>query len=414
MNGFYVPGSTSSSYVANKRNEEGSLLYESLENEVGLQKQAAMQQLDKSYAQTIENAYASYLAANRGVDASQMGQGYKELYKQIQNQQLQAGVADVTSQVAQQRQSLNQQEAQAQAQIQQAFQTEVGYFDRLQQSFADYWEYAKTLTQAGPDNTTVSYFDPYELNQSVDSMYDIFAQAQPIGGYNEKGEYVGYTDAEGKAGMTFSEWVASQIGTSDEDQAWYQWYTSGGFNEFMAAPKSTKQWQVGELKAIREEDEALAKDLEDYQKMGGQASARVSKYLSENEEQAAEIESKRFDNVWKSAVDTTDKGSGYVAPKDAEAVLNEIKAALPESDKFVKAEIKRNWGKRELDIVIRDSDVTPELQAAMKKLGFKYSSIWATYGTGEIKGLARFYSESGSMDDIKEIYRKLYDAARAS
>ena len=41
MNGFYVPGSISGSYVSNKRDENGSLVYESAASNVGMQAQAA-------------------------------------------------------------------------------------------------------------------------------------------------------------------------------------------------------------------------------------------------------------------------------------------------------------------------------------------------------------------------------------
>lgn len=259
MNGFYVPGSVSGSYVANKRDEEGTLLYEGAANEIGIQKQAAIQQLEKNYAATVENAYASYLAANRGVQGSQMGQGYKELYKQIQQQQLQQNIASTTSEFNKQVMNVEAQEESAKQQIQERFQQEVSYFDRLQQSLGNYFEYVKTLTDADGNG----YFDPYELNQSVDSMYDILGTAQPIGQYDGEGNYIGYSDQDGKAGMTYSEWIANQMGTSDEDQAWYQWMISGGFNEFMNAPKSTRQWQPGELKTIREQEEA--KQLEEQQ-----------------------------------------------------------------------------------------------------------------------------------------------------
>ena len=289
MNGFYVPGSVSSSYVANKRNEEDALIYETAASQVGIQKQAAIQQLEKDYAQTIENAYASYLAANRGLQGSQMGQGYKELYKQIQQQQLQENLAMTASEFNKQAVNIEQQEAQAQQQISAAFQKEVSYFDRLQQSMSDYFEYAKTLTDADGN----SYFDPYELNESVDSMYDILSKAQPVGSYDTEGNYIGYSDESGKMGMTYSQWIASQIGTSEEDTAWYQWFLGGGLNEFLNAPKKTRQWKEGELKAVREEEIALNADLEAYRTGKGKMTSRLKQYFKNNPELAADIEKER-------------------------------------------------------------------------------------------------------------------------
>lgn len=249
MNGFYVPNSLSSSYVSNKRNEEGSLAYDSAANEIGIQKQAAVQQLEKNYATTIENAYASYLAANRGVDASNMGQGYKELYKTIQQQQLRENIANTNTSFNEAIASLNQQESEAQAQIQSQFQTEVAYFDRLRQSFSDYYNYVKTLTNKAGE----TYLNTDEMTQSVDSMYDILKNTMPQG----------YSDKEGNIGMSYEQWIKSQLGNTEEDTTWSQWLFSTGLNEFMEAPKKMRQWQPGELKTIREQEEA--KQLEEQQ-----------------------------------------------------------------------------------------------------------------------------------------------------
>ena len=410
MNGFYVPGSVSGSYVANKRDEEGTLLYEGAANEIGIQKQAAIQQLEKNYAATVENAYASYLAANRGVQGSQMGQGYKELYKQIQQQQLQQNIASTTSEFNKQVMNVEAQEESAKQQIQERFQQEVSYFDRLQQSLSNYFEYVKTLTDADGNG----YFDPYELNQSVDSMYDILGTAQPVGQYDAEGNYIGYSDQDGKAGMTYSEWIANQMGTSDEDQAWYQWMISGGFNEFMNAPKSTRQWQPGELKAIREEEIALKEDLENYNKLGGEATDRVNKYIKDNPDKADEIYANRFDGVW-STIDKEIAGvnnTGYKKPEIKKQALSEIQGALP-SDKFKSMDITRNWSKKRLGLQIAKSDVTPELKKQMADLGFKYVGAYGTYGGGNQAKTGEFYYE-GSYEDVKALYKKLYDSSKKS
>lgn len=410
MNGFYVPGSVSGSYVANKRDEEGTLLYEGAANEIGIQKQAAIQQLEKNYAATVENAYASYLAANRGVQGSQMGQGYKELYKQIQQQQLQQNIASTTGEFNKQVMNVEAQEESAKQQLQERFQQEVSYFDRLRQSLGNYFEYVKTLTDADGNG----YFDPYELNQSVDSMYDILGTAQPIGQYDTEGNYIGYSDQDGKAGMTYSEWIANQMGTSDEDQAWYQWMIGGGFNEFMNAPKSTRQWQPGELKAIREEEIALKEDLENYNKLGGEATDRVNKYIKDNPDKADEIYANRFDGVW-STIDKEIAGvnnTGYKKPEIKKQALSEIQGALP-SDKFKSMDITRNWSKKRLGLQIAKSDVTPELKKQMADLGFRYVGAYGTYGGGNQAKTGEFYYE-GSYEDVKALYKKLYDSSKKS
>ena len=247
MSGFYVPGTVSQSYVSNKRDESGVPVYEGQLNQIGLQKQAAMQQLNKDYSQTIDNAYGAYLNANRGVNASNMGQGYKEAYKELQQQQLMSNVASASINLEEQRAKLNSQEASAAQQIQQAYQTEVGYFDKLQQSLSDYYEYAKTLT----NDSGEGYFTDEELKYDINSMYDILYELQPQGYSNEDG-----------TGKSFMEWVGGQLKDDDYNRAWYQWLLNTGYNEFKNAPKAQTQLLSGEqrrkeLQAKKEAEEAV-------------------------------------------------------------------------------------------------------------------------------------------------------------
>ena len=84
--GFYSTRSPETgAYVAGKRTEEGTPVYEAASGVLGMQKQAAIQNLEKNYATTIENAYASYLANQRGIETSAMGQGYKQAYLEAQD-----------------------------------------------------------------------------------------------------------------------------------------------------------------------------------------------------------------------------------------------------------------------------------------------------------------------------------------
>ena len=242
MSGFYVPGTVSQSYVSNKRDDSGLPIYENQLNQIGLQKQAAMQQLNKDYSQTIDNAYSAYLNANRGINASNMGQGYKEAYKNLQQQQLMSNVANASINLEEQRAKLNSQEASAAEQIQQAYQTEVGYFDKLQQSLSDYYDYAKTL----------GYFDEEELNQDVNSMYDILFDLQPQG----------YTDDQGAAGKSFMQWIGGQLKDDDYNRAWYQWLLNTGYNEFKNAPKAQTQLADRETRKRMQQEEAKRKEEE--------------------------------------------------------------------------------------------------------------------------------------------------------
>ena len=229
MKGFYVPNSISSSYIANKRNGEGSLAYQSMANEVGLQRQAALQDLSQQYASTIENAYAAYLAGQRGIAGSAMGQGYKDAYMQNQQQAMMQQVAETNATAAKARQELAAQEADVQEQIQKQFEEEVSYFDRTAQLAGDYLSYLKTLV--GQDGAS-TYISPEDSEKSVDVMYDVIFGAQPQG----------YLDAEGNKGLSYLQWVNQNLGKSSADNAYAQWlFGRGGYQDFVKSTKTIKK-----------------------------------------------------------------------------------------------------------------------------------------------------------------------------
>ena len=114
IGGYYVPSGIASSYVANKRNAEGSYAKEADLGTVNRQEQAALQNLQQNYDQTINNAYASYLANQQAIGNSALGQGFKEEYLQQQQQQLAQNVAQA---------NLNTANARAQIQTQAGEQT---------------------------------------------------------------------------------------------------------------------------------------------------------------------------------------------------------------------------------------------------------------------------------------------------
>ena len=225
MRGFYVPNSISSSYVANKRNEQGSLAYEALATKVGIEKQAALQDLSKQYASAIENAYASYLASQRSIAGSAMGQGYKEAYKAAQQQALIENIANTNMSAAQYRQELQASEEDAQQAIQEQFKAETANLDRVAKSASEYLDYLKTLT--GQDGVS-TYLTPEQSEQTIDQLYDVVFAAQPQG----------YLDAEGNKGLTYLQWVNNNLKDTEADNAWAQWlFGLGGYQDFINATK---------------------------------------------------------------------------------------------------------------------------------------------------------------------------------
>lgn len=222
MEGFFVPGSQSSSYVSSKRNEEGSYAYDSAAIDIGQQKQAALQDLSKTYESTIENAYASYLANQRNIATSAMGQGYQEAYNQLAQQNLINNITSTTQSLNQARLELEEQESAAREDLNTMFATETANLDKVVTSMDNYLTYVKGLSNSSGQG----YLNDEQQNQTVDELYDVLFGAQPQG----------FTDEEGNSGLTYSQWVHSQLNDSDMDQNWYNWlFYQGGWQDFQNA-----------------------------------------------------------------------------------------------------------------------------------------------------------------------------------
>ena len=267
--GFYVPDSLGQSYVANKKNDQGEYKYESMTDEALIQRQSAMQELNKQYSQTIDNAYASYLAANNNLNAAAMGQGYKELYKQMQQNELTSNIDQISAQAAEARAQIDANTTEQLAAIQKAQSTEVSNFDRLARDFDSYLGYVRNLTKTDGENTTswlsdtTGYTEDEVKDLTVDQLYDILSQTGQDA----------YKDAQGNVGLSFLQWHRDQLKDTASDNAYRQWVydynDSGktGYQEFLDAPKSTKQInreEVLEVKA-KEHQEMLDKAIEMYE-----------------------------------------------------------------------------------------------------------------------------------------------------
>ena len=204
--GFYVPDSLGQSYVANKKNDQGEYKYESMTDEALIQRQSAMQELNKQYSQTIDNAYASYLAANNNLNTAAMGQGYKELYKQMQQNELTSNIDQISAQAAQARAQIDANTTEQLAAIQKAQSTEVSNFDRLARDFDSYLGYVRNLTKTDGENTTswlsdmTGYTEDEVKDLTVDQLYDILSQT---------GQDT-YKDAQGNVGLSFLQWHRDQ------------------------------------------------------------------------------------------------------------------------------------------------------------------------------------------------------------
>lgn len=215
-NGFYAPTSVLGSYVSNKRDENGSLIYESAANKIGINEQAALQGISRDYSQTINNAYMSYLTNKQGILGSSMGQGYKEAYLQNQQDQLINDIANANMNAANYRQQITASADEARENVQQAFNTEVANFDRVIDSLSGYFDYLKTVYSTDDKLGDLYYLSAAQRdpNTKVDDMYDILFAAQP----------------QARGGQTYLNWMGSNYNNYGGND-WWQWFNTGGYKE---------------------------------------------------------------------------------------------------------------------------------------------------------------------------------------
>lgn len=229
--GFYSTKSPETgAFVADKRTDAGLKMYNEASGEIGLQKQQALQNLRQNYASTIDNAYASYLASQRNINASAMGEGYKQAYLAAQDQALQQQIAQTNLSVAQSAQEIATQSAEAQSKLQEAYDAEVTNIDKVGSSMSKYLEYVKSLrgrTKDGQPDDTVKAFTDYEEKLSADDLYERLTNLNPKDLY--------YGDEQGKS---YVEWINSEIGENANvtDANWRDWLLyGGGYQEFKDA-----------------------------------------------------------------------------------------------------------------------------------------------------------------------------------
>lgn len=225
--GYYVPSSLSQSYVLNKRDDSGTLKYQGAIQELGIQEQAALQDLENNYASTINNAYASYLANQKTINTSAMGQGYKELYQQAQEQQLLNDIATANMNLSSTRNQIRESVAEAQANVQSQAQLETSYLNRTQGALTQYLQYIKSLTSE--DGSLI--LSEEDQAKTVDELYETLLGLSPKS----------FKDQTGAAGLSFADWVRTQLSGSTEDTAWGDWLFGGGLADFKNAVAKTER-----------------------------------------------------------------------------------------------------------------------------------------------------------------------------
>lgn len=234
LTSFYVPKSMSEGYVENKRDESGNKIYDTAEKEVGIQRQAALQELGQQYGQTINKAYDSYLANQRAINKSNLFQGYKDLYKEAQDEALMQEVAQTNLNAASARQTINENASAALSDIQKAKDAETNYLNKVQSTMTQYYDYLKQLEAPELFKQFDLYVNPNDENKefkAIDDVYETLYKIQPRG----------YLDMNSNAAMSYAEWVKANLSGSSEDQAWGDWAFQGGINDFMKSVNEMRE-----------------------------------------------------------------------------------------------------------------------------------------------------------------------------
>jgi len=244
MGGYYIPSSFSANYVSNKKNEDGTYQYDSAVNKAGIDAQRNMQQLNKQYNVTINNAYAQNLLANRGLQASALGQGFKDAYAQNLQANLANQMNEFNLSVQDTKQQIFQSLAQDLTQIGQAQQQEVGNMRRMAQSLEQYHGYLKTLRSES--GTLYAEDQKFDLDGEFEQNY------QHLFGAN-KGTVAGYRDENASPGLSLEDWLRQTSGTSEADTAWLDWVYGTGYNQYKDFIKNGILDSNSVFKAYRQE-----------------------------------------------------------------------------------------------------------------------------------------------------------------
>lgn len=209
--GFYTLGSRSGSFVENKRNEAGALEYQGASNEIGIERQRALQDLSSSYEQTINNAYASYLAGQQSIANSNMGTGFKNKYLEMQRENLVSQIAQANQTSATVREEINTAANAAQKQVNAIKAEETANLDRALTLMSDYRDYVNSLQDAKGRGM----YDEEQQGWDIKYLYNDLFNMDPKDYYEDSSKTT--------RGKSYAEWVHEQMTGTDSDNAFSNW-----------------------------------------------------------------------------------------------------------------------------------------------------------------------------------------------
>lgn len=209
--GFYTLGSRSGSFVENKRDEAGALEYQGASNKIGIERQRALQDLSSSYEQTINNAYASYLAGQQAIANSNMGQGFKEQYLQMQRENTMSQIAQANQTSASVREEINAAANTAQEQVNALKAEETANLDRALTLMSEYRNYVNSLQDAKGKGM----YDKEQQGWDIKYLYSDLFNMDPKDYYEDSSKTT--------RGKSYAEWVHEQMTGTDDDNAFSNW-----------------------------------------------------------------------------------------------------------------------------------------------------------------------------------------------
>lgn len=226
MAGYYVPSSFSANYVSNKKSDSGDYIYDSATNRAGVDAQRNLQQLNKQYNVTINNAYAQHLLANQGLKASTLGTGYKDAYVQRLQESVNSEIDQANVSVQNVKQNIFATLNQNLQGISAIQQQEVNNMRRMAGSLEQYNNYLNTLS-AKEGNTRYVEDQKFKLGDewTFEDNYDkLFGTQQFV--------LSNYLDENGSDGLAYTEWLRNNSGTSEDDTAWLDWLYTNGLTQY--------------------------------------------------------------------------------------------------------------------------------------------------------------------------------------
>jgi len=284
--GFYVPDTLSDSFVTSKRTQEGNYAYEEQKNKVGVMEQKALQDLGESYSETINNAYSSYLANQRAILGSSMGEGFKQEYLQRQQENLMEDIANSNLSLAKARSEIEGEAESARSQIESQRLGEIEYLDRAIGSMENYMNYLDSATAVIKDevgnDVTRTYLESAtgltqkEYNQfNVDEFYDLLLDAQPR-------DYSVGGDETNKA-MSYYEWMRTQMKDTQADRDFEKWfYGAGGYEELKDALATVPKAEgINSLSEYQEKLKPYKGELEEINNLIESSNNLDKKYYAE-------------------------------------------------------------------------------------------------------------------------------------